>query len=306
MDSLKKELATLTGRRDRIIVKRDGAKSEVGEAESARLALLTESDVDDIKAEMKAQTRVDNARSTLDGFEAAIGALNAQIAATERKLAEELDRTERAAVADKIEASAAAAEKTLTAIAALRASGEAFVPLKALCHDAREFIEAIDSIAHQLERAATAAIADARAQAGQVRAREMRIPNLRPEQPLSLLPAPQATEKVFAVKHLCWTDHAGKLQRGCQYHDANVPPAAAARAIELAAAVPIGSDQARKHRGVHEYKFPDLYRCVALDESAAAEQAQAKINEPERATRIFEPLDRGPGYTATISREALK
>ena len=120
MQKLEAEIATLVSRRGKIGAKLSAAKAELEAAERARLELLTESDADDAKAEAKARARVQEARSSLDALQAAAAALDQRIGAAQKNLAAEKETAERTAVADKIQADAAAAEKTLEALNALR------------------------------------------------------------------------------------------------------------------------------------------------------------------------------------------
>jgi len=303
MQKTEAELATLTARRDRNESKRAAAKTELEAAERARLALLTESDADDAKSEAKAQLRVDVARSTLDGFEAALASLNAQIAVAERKLAAERDQAERKSVADKIEANIVAAEKNLDAIGMLRLFGEAFGELRVLSYDARQIEEMVKEVARQLELAASAAIGDARSQARQIRDGAMRVPDLRPEPIPALPPAPEQKERVFATKPLRWTGRDGQLCVAPSRFDVDLPPEAARRAVELGAALSVTDDRVKQLRGSKPFLQPLSKTCVNLD--AGAEAANPEEHE-EKASGIhstaFEPLDRGGPYTVTIPR----
>jgi hypothetical protein len=296
------QLATLKARRDRVDSKRAAAKIELDVAERARLALLTESDADDPQAEAKAQARVDSARSALDGLLAALSALNGQIAAAEQKLTAERDQAERNVVAEKIEANVVAAEKTLDAIDMLRIFGEAFTALSPLSYDARQIDEAVREIAKQFEAAASAAISDVRSQAARIRNGTAKIPDLRPEPLPSPPPAPERTERVFALKPLRWTGSDGQVHVAPSRHDVQLPVEAARRALDLKAALEPNDERVKQLRGTLPFLRPLARTCVNLDAGAEEVQPEEKGSGIVSAAALFEPLDRGAPYTATIPR----
>jgi hypothetical protein len=296
------ELVALKARRDRVESKRAAAKIELDVAERARLALLTESDADNPQAEAKAQARVDSARSTLDGLSAALSALNGQIASAEQKLTAERDQAERNAVADKIEANVVAAEKTLDAIGMLRIFGEVFSELSPLSYDARQLEEAVREVAKQFEAAASAAISDARSQAARIRNGTAKIPDLRPE-PLPLPPPPvEPSERVFALKPLRWTGSNGQVHVAPSRHDVSLPPEAARRALELKVALAPDDERVKTLRGTLPFLQPLSKTCVNLDSGAENAEPEEKGSGIASGAALFEPLDRGPPYTATIPR----
>jgi hypothetical protein len=304
MQTLEAELPTLASRQERISAKRSAAQAELELAERARLELLTESDADDAKAEANAQARVHRARSTLEGFVAAAAELDAKIAAAEKSLAAEREKAERTATADKIEADAASAEEAIEALTALRKFAKALVPLRLLSFDAKQAEEMARQAAVQLELAARTALADVRAQANQVRNGTAKIPDLRPESKPAPPPAPAPTEKVFTLRKIKWTDADGKLKVAPAFQDAVLPPAAAAKALELGAAVPIDHERAKSIRGTRAPTHPDPKDCIALDAAAEQESPKDEINNQPAAQ--FQPLDRGGPYTAVVARNTIQ
>jgi hypothetical protein len=300
MKKMESALAGLTARRERIASKRSAAEAELLAAERARLALLTESDADDPKAEARAQSRVDTARSSLEGLTAALASLDEQIAGAERALASERDRVEREAAADKMEADAAAAEKAIEGLTGLLAFGKAFAPLRPVSFDAKQVSEMAPVAAAQLQIAARAAINDARAQARSVRNGAAVIPDLRPEPPPPPAPKPAPTEKIFTLREVKWTDpERSGVQAAPAFFDIVVPPDRAARALELQAAVAPDHEKAKELRGTRPYRHPNHERCVALDD-AAGEDGE-RDSGVLRSESPFVVVDRGPPYTRKIS-----
>ena len=117
----------------------------------------------------------------------------------------------------------------------------------------------------------------------------------KPETP----PAPQApppkTERVFLRQDVKWTDASGQLRLAPQFSDAELPPAAAGRALKSGAALSLDNPRRKKLYGIKPPRQPDPSRCQSLD-------AEPIVAAPVRHS-AFEPMDRGPVYTIKVPRE---
>jgi hypothetical protein len=146
-----------------------------------------------------------------------------------------------------------------------------------------------------------------RSYATQVIAGQMPAVLPKPEAPQvhTPVPAPLLT-RVFLLKPAKWTDHMGSLRISPAFVDADLPAAAAARALSARAATPMGSESQKQLRGTRQISRPDPSRCVDLD--ADIESANSADPEPHRGrTEIhsaFEHVDRGPPFVIKVPREA--
>src|SRR5580692_9344214 len=89
MQKIQSELAALNARSKLLTGKRAAAQSTLDSAVEARQKALLTGDLDDTKATLALQTKVDTSTSALTGFDAAITAQDALIADTEARLATE-------------------------------------------------------------------------------------------------------------------------------------------------------------------------------------------------------------------------
>ena len=308
MQKLEAELPTLVSRRERIDAKRSAAAAELELAERARLELLTESDADDAKAETNAQARVHKARSALEGFAAAAAELDAKIAAAEKSLAVEREKAERVAAADKIEADAATAEKAIEALTALRSFAETLVPLRPLSFDAKQAEEVARALAGQLARAARTVIADARSQANQIRNGTREFPTYDP----SCRGQPRRRRrrcKWFSpFRKSNGPTRKGTLQVAPAFFDVNLPPAAAAKALERR--WPSRSTTRERSPSVASLRghILILKNCMPLDDAAEQEPKEdEKISDqPVINSAHFQPYDRGASYTVPVPRNTIQ
>jgi hypothetical protein len=113
MQKLQAELAALNARSKLLTGKRAAAQSTLDDAVEARQKALLTGDLDDTKAAMALQAKVDIAISALAGFEAAITAQAALIADAETKLAAEQLDADRKAASDALAAQVAVVEGLL-------------------------------------------------------------------------------------------------------------------------------------------------------------------------------------------------
>jgi hypothetical protein len=113
MQKIQSELAALNARSKLLIGKRAAAQSTLDGAVEARQTLLLAGDLDDIKAALALQARVDSATSALAGFDIAITAQAGFIADAEAKLVVELQDADRKAASELLAAQVAVVEGLL-------------------------------------------------------------------------------------------------------------------------------------------------------------------------------------------------
>jgi hypothetical protein len=100
MQKLQGELATLNARNELLTGKRSAEQSTLDSAVEARQKMLLTGDIEDHKAALALQAKVDSATSALAGYDAAITAQGALISDAEAKLAAERQDADRKAASD--------------------------------------------------------------------------------------------------------------------------------------------------------------------------------------------------------------
>jgi len=106
------------------------------------------------------------------------------------------------------------------------------------------------------------------------------------------------TERVFALRTICWRDAAGVQRVADQYTDTDLTPAAAANARRARAVVPIDDSRRRQLKGVHGGRHPRVDTALDLDDEAPCTPAMTA--DPVREANIV-VLDRRPVIKDTIS-----
>jgi hypothetical protein len=113
MQKIQSELAALNARRELLIGKRSAAQSTLDLAVEARQKMLLTGDIEDSKAALALQSKVDGAISALAGFDTAIIAQGALITDAEAKLAVERQDADRKAASDLLAAQVAVVDQLL-------------------------------------------------------------------------------------------------------------------------------------------------------------------------------------------------
>lgn len=113
MQKIQSELAALNARNELLIGKRSAAQSTLDLAVDARQKMLLTGDIEDHKAALALQAKVDSATSALAGFDAAITAQGALITNAEAKLAAERQDADRKAASDLLAAQVAVVDQLL-------------------------------------------------------------------------------------------------------------------------------------------------------------------------------------------------
>ncbi len=120
------------------------------------------------------------------------------------------------------------------------------------------------------------------------------LPKPAPDVATAQLPLPPKTETVFFLRAAKWKDADGKAHLIPKFSDAELPPAIAARALKLGAAVPV-TDERRKKYGSQSLPPPNEEWCLNLDD------ATDPPHEPVKHS-AFEVVDRGKPYTLKVVR----
>jgi hypothetical protein len=279
-------------------------RSEYEAAVAARLDVYTKTDLSDPKAEQKAQSRVDTARSAVEGFTVALEKIDRDLADAQQRADQERQNIERIAASDEIERQVFAFEKTIEPmLMALRAFSKAAGELEHVNFE----ISAIAKYAHgagsELEIASSLGLVDLRNIAASVREGRTRIPG-KPLPPPAPQPAP-VVQRIWTLKPIAWTEN-GQIKKIDMNEQCDVSPALAAKAISAAAAVLVGDPRFGKS-AVSSRRWngfaPSLQDCVLLDDGAESAAVEAKARPDEvkilhsSIDPNFEVVDLGPAYT---------
>jgi hypothetical protein len=115
--------------------------------------------------------------------------------------------------------------------------------------------------------------------------------------------APPPVERVFALKHLRFTDANGNVMRVPKMHPVDLSPAHAAIALKRAWAVPLNDSRVRGLNGAYGAQIPPDHWCENLDDPDGAKPAAETVATPSRAFGHgqFEPHPRiGKPYTVVV------
>lgn len=284
IDKIKSDIQRLESQRDRIDQKLGDAQTEYGDAMAARLKILTEGD--DSKAELMAQRRVDTARSTIEGLNAALAKVTGDIAEANRCLTEEQDQIARRAAADEIEADLREISTQLKpAIDAMRKLGAAFDRVSHLTFHGKSISEYLAIAASAVEAEAVVATSEIQQLATGIR--EGRRPIAQKPAPPVAEPKPAPTTRLWLLAAVAWTE-GGMTQIRDVNSWADLRPDLAKKAVAIGAGVPAGDPKAGKNVGSyrqwHGYGLPALEHCKLLDDETAA-IAQERNAETTQAAR---------------------
>jgi len=138
------------------------------------------------------------------------------------------------------------------------------------------------------------------------------MPEKTPPRP-RLVEAPKL-ERVFAMKHLCFTEPDGTLRRHPKMTFVDLSPEHARRALSLAWAIPMNDERARKLNGAYGTQIPVLAWCCDLNSGQAAASQVVDVT-PSRAVAPpmksqgfgnFEPMDRGKPFNILVPTTAAE
>ncbi|MGY4325990.1 hypothetical protein ACVWWG_000404 [Bradyrhizobium sp. LB7.2] len=177
MHQLETTIVSLTTRGEQLVAKRVTAQDALGNAITARQRTLLSGDLDDQRTLDKLQGAVDTAASALVGIDDALAALAQQKAEAERQLAADGDRSERAAVADKLHKQVAAIEVALPAyLAQSRALADALAEVGQFHFESGKMAGFVQNTMGQIEIAANFTLTELKAMPDAIRQDRQAIP----------------------------------------------------------------------------------------------------------------------------------
>jgi len=251
MEKLQKFLAEQRERAAALAAKRTAAETALAEATAARQKHMFTGDLADDQTAEKLQVKVDSCTSRLAGLDAALGALQAQIADVERKVAAERAAIERAKAAEKLEHDLDEIERALPDyLTAARRFADALELIHFPHYESREMAGFVRNGQAQVEIAAALALQELRGMVTAIRDGAAPIPAPKPSiEPVAVTePAPE-TRRLFALRSVKWKDAAGRQCHGLQFTDVDLTPAAAQRGLRCGAVVPLTDPRRRELKG---------------------------------------------------------
>jgi hypothetical protein len=267
-DNGDKALLAAQGRRDSIANRLRGAEASVTSARDA-VAALAARDADD--------SALDTALATKRAAEDKANALASALVTANGEVAELQAQVD--AVADKklrVETSGA----TLQINDDVQAAGvvliEAANDLYRKCHRAADLVldaGPLAGFAANISRETPAAL-DMIGQVLRHRAEQVMLgqvpaalpmPEAERAPPRLALVAPPPVERVFAMKHLRFTDAAGNQRRICKMNSIDLPAQHAKLALQRGWAIPIDDKRVRGLSGAYGSQIPILSWCIDLD-----------------------------------------
>jgi hypothetical protein len=126
-----------------------------------------------------------------------------------------------------------------------------------------------------------------------------------PQPPIPAPPPPQPApvQRVFTTRDVAWTDSDGRVCTSHPWWDVDLPPDAAAFALEKGYAVSTDDPIRRKQMGFGKATKPELSSCVRLNKIVASPLvSDLRVVEPTMRSvapptdQIFTVVDRGPAY----------
>jgi hypothetical protein len=303
MQKLETVLATLRERSGRLASKQDTARDTLAAAMSARELWMIEGDLDDAKRAANLQSAVEAAQNVLAGINGAMVTLAKQIDDAAVELASEKAGIARQAAADVLAQELAAVEKQLQPwLTATRELAAGFDRLGNARLEARSISNYLSNAAGEIEIAATLTMQDLNRVVKAIADGAEPIPS-KPAvpTPAATLPAPAATKRVFATKNLKWTNGGDGVHVAPAWFDVDLPPAAADRALNLGAAVPMEHPTRKKMHGQRPISHPSPANCLPLtDDAEVADGQDSGVHELPSHRSAFTPLDRGATVTGTL------
>jgi hypothetical protein len=285
MQKIEAELAALTSRATLLNTKRKAAQSTLDGAVEARQKMLLTGNLDDSKASLALQAKVDTATSALAGFDTAITAQAALVADAEARLAAERLDADRKVGSDLLATQVAVIDQLLGPwLESSRNLASAFEEIhwRFECAQVGGFIR---NAAGEVENANLMTAPDLHRSIKSIRDGGLAIPRV-PN--AVVVPAPAAkqptTRHVFSVHNVSWTDETGLRVQAAGF-ECDLPPACAERGLKSGALALIGSTAHRTLAGTRPISNPAPERCQNLDGNdghgtepkAAAPQPQHEV-----------------------------
>jgi hypothetical protein len=257
-------------------------------------------DADD-KVRVKLEAQIAACVVTRDGYADALTDLQAKITDAERKLADERGAAARKAASEELASDLDAIEQALPAfLEAGRKFAEAMDRIHHH-HETTQIAGFLRNTSSQIEVAHAFAVQELRSQVNAIREGQFVIP---------AKPAPTAVEvtepvpeirRLFAMQVVRWRDAEGVQRVADQYTDADLTPAAAARALRCNAVVKLDDPRRANLLNLHGGRHPNPKNALDLDDEAACRPAHidpVMASDPVLRQAQFTVIDR--------SREARK
>jgi hypothetical protein len=273
MEKLQKFLAEQRSRAAALTAKRTAAETALAEATAARQKHMFTGDLTDDQTSEKLQVKVDSCTSRLAGLDAALAALQVQIADIEQKLADERAAVERAKAAEKLENDLDEIERALPDyLAGARRFADALELIHFPHYESREMAVFVRNGQAQVEIAAAMALQELRGMVTAIRDGAAPIPAPKPSiEPVAVIePAPE-TRRLFALRSVKWRDANGRQRFGQQYEDADLTPAAAQRGLRIGAVVALNDPRRKQLLGSRggRHLDPNAVDITDLDDAEA-------------------------------------
>jgi len=288
MAKIGENLGLLKDRSTRLQSQQRAATLALGKAKAALRDHLLDGDDNDAKATAALQAKVDGAASLLASLDDAVKAQTERVANAEREMAAEQAQANCKAASEKIAVDVAKIERQLpNVLAAMRALAADLNVYEIFRFEAGSIAKFAINAANEIETALSVAIPDLKG--GVIAVREGKEKPPIPPAAVVKFTAPKApaTETVFLLRHLKFTDAQGKVQCLGKMRDHALPPHLAQKALKSGAAVPLSDPRRKSLSGSWGMIVPSESQCESLDATPSGTVAPIMHS-------TFEPMDRGP------------
>jgi hypothetical protein len=306
MQKLQAELSALTSRAVLLEGRRIAAQGVLDVAVQARQRLLLTGDLDDSKAALAAQAKVESAGSSLAGFDIAITSLDSSIAEAEDKLEAERLSVARKAASERLAAQTDIIEKQLGPwLSQTRVLAASATEVGHVHFEVGQIGAFLRNTAAEVEMAVTVQSVNLRASVAGILDGHHPIPST-PEVvvPVEEKLAPPLTS-LFTLHAVAWRDHHGMQRQSAKWLDVELPKETAARALRLGLCAPMNDPRRKTHLGMGGGHHPEPNWLNDLDNEVgpniAENSAQPVVNPVVHSA--FQSAKVGVPYTIQIARE---
>jgi hypothetical protein len=292
MAKISETLGSLKDRQTRLTSQRDAAKTALEKAKAARQHNHLDGD-GDAKTAAALQAKVSVAESELAGLDEAVKAQAERVADTERQLADEATQAARKAASEALARDVDSIEAQLAPwLTATRQLAAALAKYETFRFESGSISKYLANASNEAEIALSVTIPDLKGGIAAVLEGREQAPSQPAQVVKFVAPKPPPTKTVFFLRASKWTDDKGKLHLIQKFNDATLPPALAAHAIKVGAAVEMTDPVRKKNLGSWNGRPFHAEHCFALD--AASETREAVLHS------AFTPVDRGAPITGTM------
>jgi len=306
MQKLEAELSALTSRAALLEGKRVAAQGVLDAAIEARQRLLLTGDIDDSKATLAAQIRVESATGALAGFDIAITALNGSIAETQGNLKIQRLAVARKDASERLARQTDIIEKQLAPWLGLtRALAASTGEVGNVQFEVGQIAAYLRNVASEVEMAITVQSGNLRASVAGIFAGHVPIPSA----PEVVVPVEEEftppLKSLFTLHAVKWVDQRGMQRQSGKWLDVELPEETAARALRLKMCVPINDPLRKTHRGHGGGFAPQANWLNDIDKEVGPDIAENPA--PQETDPVvhsaFQPAKIGAPYTVQIARE---